>query len=86
MKKTTLRVISICLSMVILLPLVSCKKKEKTIPLIESIKYKSGQEILETDPYFNAEVNLLKIPVEEGREVEYMYSNPLRRIGCHQAL
>ena len=76
MKKTTLRVISICLSMVILLPLVSCKKKEKTIPLIESIKYKSGQEILETDPYFNAEVNLLKIPVEEGREVEYMYSNP----------
>ena len=76
MKKTTLRVISICLSMVMLLPLVSCKKKEKTIPLIESIQYKSGQEILETDPYFDAEVNLLRIPVDEGREVEETYTLP----------
>ena len=49
----------------------SCKKKEQSIPLIESIQYKSGLEIKETDPYFIAEVNLISLPpIEEGREVE----------------
>lgn len=48
----------------------ACKKKVKR-QLIESIQYKSGQEILETDPFFNSEVNLISLPpIEEGREVE----------------
>lgn len=76
MKKLALRALSVCICMAMLLPLAACKKKDTSIPLIESITYKSGQEILETDPYFNAEVNVVKFPVDEGREVEDIYSYP----------
>lgn len=60
--------------------LVGCKKTKKT-ELIESIKYKSGQVVQETDPFFDAEVNLIKLPIEEGREVEDIYLLPYGFVG-----
>ncbi|MBO4909643.1 MAG: extracellular solute-binding protein [Lachnospiraceae bacterium] len=76
MKKSTLRILSGCVCMTMLLPLASCKKKEKSNPLIESITYKSGQEIKETDPYFNLDINPLKLPIDESKEVENSYAHP----------
>lgn len=76
MKKTALRIISGCVCMAMLIPLVSCKKKEQSIPLIESTEYKSGKVIQEIDPFFDSEVNLIKLPLEEGREVDDVYCYP----------
>ncbi|WP_303806462.1 extracellular solute-binding protein [Ruminococcus flavefaciens] len=75
MKKSTLRILSGCVCMTMLLTLASCKKKEKSNPLIESITYKSGQEIKETDPYFDLEINPLKLPIDESKEVENSFVN-----------
>lgn len=55
------------LALVMVLPLASCNRK--TSKKSSDRKYASGKEIQETDPFFNAEINELKLPLKEGKKI-----------------
>ncbi|MCR5275734.1 MAG: hypothetical protein K6E26_10310 [Clostridiales bacterium] len=59
------------LALVMVLPLASCNRKSSK--KISDRKYASGKEIQETDPFFNAEINELKIPVRSNAKVVDTY-------------
>ena len=59
------------LALVMVLPLASCNRK--TSKKSSNGKYSSGKEIQETDPFFNAEINELKLPVKDGEKVMDTY-------------
>ena len=65
-----LRVLAGVLALSLMMPLVACKKK-KDLLSIKKQKYVSGQEIKESDPYFNAEINQLRIPLDDSLELDY---------------
>ena len=55
------------LALVMVLPLASCNRK--STKKSSDRKYASGKEIQETDPFFNAEINELKLPLKEGKKI-----------------
>ncbi|MBO4928714.1 MAG: extracellular solute-binding protein [Clostridiales bacterium] len=63
------RVLAGGLAMTMLLPLAACKKKSTSQD--NDRKYVSGKEILETDPFFNAEVNEVKLPIDPNKKLTY---------------
>ncbi|MBP5492796.1 MAG: extracellular solute-binding protein [Clostridiales bacterium] len=71
MKKRT-RVLAAFLTVTMVLPVTACKKKEQQSQELTR-RYKSGQEIKETDPYFNAEINTIKLPIDEEKELRDVF-------------
>ena len=55
------------LTCAMVLPASACKKSSKTTSME---KYVSGKEILESDPYFDATVSSLKLPIDEAKELD----------------
>ncbi|MBO4928715.1 MAG: extracellular solute-binding protein [Clostridiales bacterium] len=53
----------------LLLPLAACKKKSASDD--QNQRYTSGQEILETDPFFDAEIYEVKLPIDPEKTLEY---------------
>ena len=70
-----IRILSMILLVSMAFSLVSCKKNKKK-ELIESIQYRSGQEIQETDPFFEMKLSTIKLPIDETREVSNTYISP----------
>ena len=70
-----IRILSMILLVSMAFSLVSCKKNKKK-ELIESIQYRSGQEIQETDPFFDMKLSTIKLPIDETREVSNTYISP----------
>ena len=64
------RIMAFMLSAGMLLPLAGCKKSGNSSKS-KTFQYSSGQEVKETDPYFQAEVNKIILPKKEGLEIEY---------------
>lgn len=54
-------------------PFTACKKNTEKDPILGHPKYTSGQEIKETDTYFDAEVNPLQLPVDKDKKLDYLY-------------
>ena len=55
------------------LPLAACKKKGNNDAHTTKLKYQSGQEIKETDPYFKLEKAKLDVPTDPEKELDDIY-------------
>ena len=67
------RITACMLITAMVLPFTACKKNTEKDPILGHPKYTSGQDIKETDTYFNAEVNPLQLPVDKDKKLDYLY-------------
>lgn len=70
--KQGLRALAVALAITLMLPLAACKKKKKDPLSVKKQRYVSGQEIKETDPYFDVEINQLQLPIDESKELDFV--------------
>ena len=64
------RILATVISAGMLLPLSGCKKSGNSSKTRE-YSFRSGQEIKETDPYFQAEIKKIELPKKEGLTIDY---------------
>lgn len=67
LKKTISGMLATTVLLSLPLSFAGCKKKSA-----DKDRYRAGRTIKESDPYFNSETNKLQIPLDEGRDLEYL--------------
>ena len=67
------RIFAVMLCVMLLLSTASCKKK--------TMKKESERDIVEDDPFFETEINLLQFPIDENKELESLYVDSVHFLG-----
>ena len=70
MQSSKKRILAAVISAGMLLPVSGCKKSGNSSKS-KGYSYTSGQEIKETDPYFQAEIKKIELPKKEGFTIDY---------------